>query len=429
MSAICQQVMQNLKDKNQGYSPILSCLEALNLKESSSQKGRVFTLLVPSSFYKDRIEKKLIASFEKELFTLLSGEPFEINIIISKQRKKRVLVPSPPQKQEVFIQKKTSLFNPSYTFENFVPGHSEENNLAFYTAKSLANNPLQNPNSPFFIYGETGLGKTHLLHAMGHLLQKKYRVCYLSAERFLYECITAIRCSQMDDFRKKYREQFDILLVDDIQTLEKGTASQEEFFHTFNAIHQRGGLIVCTCDRPPRAVRKLQDRLQTRLSGGLSAHIEQPKFETRMAILQKKAQERHLYISNEILTFIARKPLSSIREIEGILNKVKMSCEIQNEEPSLKTIRHIFAKNFTKGIPQEIQKIIKDVADSYQITPSQLCSPQRSKHIVRARNKAIHLVRESFPHLSLNDLGRVFGGRSHSTILHTLKENKKPTLL
>ena len=428
MSAICQQVIQNLKDKNQGYSPILSCLEALSLKESFSQKGRVFTLHVPSSFYKDRIEKKLISSFEKELFTLLSGDPFEINIVISKQRKKKVSAP-PLQNQEVFVQKKTSFFNPSYTFENFVPGHSEENNLAFYTAKSLANNPLQNPNSPFFIYGETGLGKTHLLHSMGHLLQKKYRVRYLSAERFLYECITAIRCNQMDDFRKKYREQFDVLLVDDIQTLEKGKASQEEFFHTFNAIHQKGGLIVCTCDRPPRAIKKLQTRLQTRLSGGLSTCIEQPKFETRMAILQKKAQERHLYISNEVLAFIARKPLSSVREMEGILNKIKMSCEIQSKEPSLQTVRHIFAKNFTKGVPQEIQKIIKDVSQDYQVTPSQLCSLQRSKHIVMARNKAIQQVHENFPHLSLNDLGRIFGGRSHSTILHALKGTKQPSLL
>jgi len=430
MSAICQQIIRNLKNKNQGYSPVLSCLEALSLKESFSQKGRVFTLLVPSSLYKDLVEKKLIPSFEKELVSLLPGESFEINVTVSKQRKKRFSAPLfQTQKQDISTRPTPPLFNSSYTFESFVLGHSEENNLAFYTAKSLAKKPLQNPNSPFFIYGETGLGKTHILHSMGHLLQKKYRICYLSAERFLYECITSIRCNQMDDFRKKYREQFDILLIDDIQTLEKGTASQEEFFHTFNAIHQRGGLIVCTCDRPPKAIKKLQSRLQTRLSGGLSTHIEQPKFETRMAILQKKAQERHLIVSNEILSFIARKPLSSVREMEGLLNKIKMSCEIQNTEPSLKTVRHILAKNFTKGIPQEIQKIIKSIAETYQITPAQLCSPQRSKHIVRARKKAIHQVHESFPHLSLNDLGRIFGGRSHSTILHALKENKTSTLL
>ena len=209
-----------------------------------------------------------------------------------KQRKKREKLPSPKREKVEYVQKKNSLFTSSYTFENFVPGHSEENNLAFHTARNLAKNPLQNPNSPFFIYGETGLGKTHLLHSMGRLLQIRHRICYLSAERFLYECITAIRCNQMDDFRKKYREQIDILLIDDIQTLEKGTASQEEFFHTFNVIHQKGGLVVCTCDRPPKAMKKLQARLQTRLSGGISAQIEQPKFETRVAILQKKAQEK-----------------------------------------------------------------------------------------------------------------------------------------
>ena len=427
MSTVCRQALQNLKDKNQDYPLVLSCLKVLSLKESFSKNGRLFTLFVPSSLHKDRVEKRLISHFKKEFFHLLSGEPFKINIIISKQRKQKKELPS-FQKSKKNIQKKSSIFNPAYTFENFVPGHSEENNLAFFTAKSLAKKPLQNSNSPFFIFGETGLGKTHLLHSMGHLLQEKYRCCYLSAERFLYECITAIRCSQMDDFRKKYREQFDILLIDDIQTLEKGSASQEEFFHTFNAIHQKGGLIVCTCDRPPKAVKKLQTRLQTRLSGGLSAHIEQPKFETRTAILQKKAQERRLYLSNEVLTFIAKKPLSSIREMEGILNKIKMSCEIQNKEPSLKTIRHIFSKNFNRGVPQEIQKIIKETAEACQITSSQLCSPQRSKHIVRARNKALHKVHRSFPHLSLNDLGRIFGGRSHSTILHALKEGKNTSL-
>jgi len=204
MSAICQQALQNLKNKNQGYSPILSCLDVLVIKENFSQKRRVFTLFVPSLFYKNRIEQKLISSFKKEFSSLLSGEPFEIDIKVSKQRKKRE--PSfVPQKQNSSLQQKPSLFNPSYTFESFVPGHSEENNLAFYTAKALVKKPFQSPNSPFFIYGETGLGKTHILHSMGHILQKTHRIFYLSAERFLYECITAIRCNQMDDFRKKYR--------------------------------------------------------------------------------------------------------------------------------------------------------------------------------------------------------------------------------
>ncbi len=424
MSTVCQRVIRNLKDQNQGFSPVLSCLSALKLKEETSlhKNKRVFIITVPSFLHKDRVEKKLISSFRREFLKILSGEPFEISIIVSqKNNKKRQHF---QRKEPSTAKKKLSFFNPSYTFENFVPGHSEENNLAFHTAKNLAQKPLQSPNSPFFIYGETGLGKTHLLHSMGHVLQEHHRICYLSAERFLYECITAIRLNQMDDFRKKYREQTDILLIDDIQTLEKGTASQEEFFHTFNVLHQKGGLIVCTCDRPPKAIKKLQVRLQTRLSGGLSANIEQPKFETRIAILQKKAKEKRLFLSTEALTFIAKKSLSSVREMEGALNKIKMSCEIQNKEPSLKTLRQLFAKPLIKGIPQDIQNIIKNVAVSHQITPSQLCSPQRSKNIVSARNKAIRLVHEKFSHLSLNDLGRIFGGRSHSTVLHALKREK-----
>lgn len=427
-SSICQQVLKTLKDKNRSYFPILSCLDTLSLQEvPSNSEERVFNLTVPSLFYRNHVEKKLISSFKSELLKLLSGKPFKINIIVSKQKEKKNT--NFQKKETVSLPTKSSLFNPAYTFESFVPGHSEENNLAFYTAKSLARYPLQSPNSPFFIYGETGLGKTHLLHSMGHLLQNKYRIRYLSAERFLYECITSIRLHQMEDFRKKYREQIDILLIDDIQTLEKGTASQEEFFHTFNTLHQKGGLIVCSCDRPPKAIKKLQTRLQTRLSGGLSTQIEQPKFETRIAILQKKAKEKQLTLSSDVLSFIAKKPLSSVRELEGVLNKIKMFCEIQNTPSSLKTVRQIFTKNLQKGVPQEIQKIIKDIANSYQITSAQLCSPQRSKHIVSARNKAIHLVYERFSHLSLNDLGRIFGGRSHSTILHALKEQKKNRFL
>ena len=418
MSMICQKVLQTLRAKNKGSLPLLSCINALNIEEKVSQKGRVFVLTVPSLFFKERVEAKVLPLISEELKALSQG-PFSIELAVSG---KKILLPQPKVKKTPQAPvKKQYAFSSSYTFENFVLGSSNENNLAFFTAKNLAKTPLKNPNSPFFIYGNSGLGKTHLLHSIGNSLNiPSEKIFYLSAERFLHECVSAIREGKMDSFKQKYRKEALVLLIDDIQAIEKAPASQEEFFHAFNSIHEKGGLIVCTCDRPPEALKKMQKRIQTRLLSGIFAQVEPPKMETRIAILQKKAQEKKLSLSFETFSYLAKLSSSSVRELEGFLNKIGMFSSIQKRDLSLSEIKSLFGKNEeNSGI--KVQEVIKQVALSYELTPAQLCSSQRAKHIVQARRVAIQKVRKSFPHLSLNEIGRFFGGKSHSTILHHLQ--------
>ncbi len=418
MSTICQKVLENLKAKNQGFLPLMSFINNLDIKEEKNEKGPLFILTVPSLFFKERIESKLLVSLKQEFREILRS-PFEIQFNISE---KKVSLPKPKKELPLKPFVKKPVFNPSYTFNNFVLGCSDENNLAFYTAKHLAQKPLKNPNSPFFIYGNSGLGKTHLLHAIGNsLFLPSQKVFYLSAERFLHECVTAIREKQMDKFKQKYREAADVLLIDDIQTIEKAPASQEEFFHVFNAVHERGGLIVCSCDRPPRSLKGLQKRIQTRLLSGIFAHIETPQMETKLAILQKKSQEKNINLSAETLTYLAQRASSSVRELEGFLNKIKMITEIQKKKLSLNEVKAFF-KEKEKNSNLKVQEVIKEIALSYQLAPSHLYSSQRAKHIVQARKAAIKKVRQLFPHLSLSEIGRIFGGKSHSTILYHLQK-------
>ena len=423
MPTICQKVLQTLRVKNEGVLPVLSCINALNIEEkATNKKKRVFVLTVPSLFFKQRIESRLLDQLLEELKSF-SKEPFSIEFNVS--GKKIVLPKSQAKKIPPKISKapsvKKTVFNPSYIFENFIPGSSNENNLAFFTAKNLAENPLGNQNSPFFIYGASGLGKTHLLHSIGNRLNiPSEKVFYLSAERFLYECVSAIREDQMDSFKQKYRRDALVLLIDDIQSIERAPRSQEEFFHVFNSIHERGGLIVCTCDRPPSSLKKMEKRIQTRLLSGIFAQIEPPKTETRLAILQKKSQEKKLRLSAEALSYLAKIPSSSVRELEGFLNKISMFSSIQKRDLSFVEIKNLFGKQ-EESPSLKVQEVIKEVALAYQITPSQLCSSQRAKHIVRARRVAIKKVRKHFPDLSLSEIGRFFGGKSHSTILHHLQ--------
>ena len=319
---------------------------------------------------------------------------------------------------------KKELFNLLYTFENFISGPS--NSLALESLKHASLNPLSNTYSPIFIYGKTGLGKTHLLHALGQNILFQHpslSLRYLSAERFLHKCVSSIRLNQMDVFQREFRHSCQVLLIDDIQAIERGLASQEEFFHTFNAITDRKGLVVCSCDRLPKEIKKLETRLQTRLSGGLVIQIEPPNLETRIAILQKKSQQKKISLSQEVLSYIAQKsPKSSVRELEGYLNKIKMICDLQNQKPTLFIAQSLFSEESHPTKPLTIEDCIQQTAHQHQISSSLILSKSRAQHIVYARVQAVHLVHKHFPHLSLVQIGHLFK-RSHSTILHILKRH------
>ena len=420
MSSLCSKIVDSLKEKHSFNQPLLSLLKAAHLTEDFSKERKALILSLPSSLHKERAEIKLLPLIKKELFSIIN-EKCEILVKISPQSGKKLTLPLPsPQKQ--IKTPRRELFNPLYTFKNFISGPS--NSLALESLKHASFNPISNTYSPIFIYGKTGLGKTHLLHALGQNILSQHPALplrYLSAERFLHKCVTSIRLNQMEAFQKEFRQNCQILLIDDIQSIERGLASQEEFFHTFNAITERQGLVVCSCDRLPKEIKKLETRLQTRLAGGLVIQIEPPNLETRIAILQKKSQQKKLSLSHEAFSYIAQKnPKASVRELEGCLNKIKMICDLQSQKPNLSLIQNLFSDEPFSTKPSTPEECLQQVAHQNRISSSLILSKSRAQHIVLARAQAVHLVHKHFPHFSTVQIGRFFK-RSHSTILHILK--------
>ena len=419
MSSLWLKIQHRLEEQFSDRTPFLSFLKAVSLKQGS-QKTQ-FVLDVPSKLHKEKAQIQLIPLLTQEIHKLIGQQPSQIQIHVNPSKKtyQKPLISQIAKKEEIKPSSHQALFNPLYTFENFVSGPSNEH--AFYAIKNVISHPLFNPNNPLFIYGQTGLGKTHLLHALGRALCKQFsRLYYLSAERFLQECVTSIRTQQMDFFKKKYQQECQILLVDDIQAIEKGVASQEEFFHTFNAITERGGLVVCTCDRLPREIKNMQTRLQTRLAGGVIFEIEPPKIETRIAILQSKAKQKGMHLSEDVLFYIAQNSLHSVRELEGYLNKIKMVCDLQKQRPSLSFVKTILSSKESLSV----EELLEQVAKEYHVSVQQLRSKSKTKGLVAVRKIAVRQIREKFPHLSLGAIGQFLGGRNHSTILNALHSQK-----
>ena len=314
--------------------------------------------------------------------------------------------------------------NPRYTFPRFVVGNN--NQLASAAAHAVAEAPARAYN-PLFIYGGVGLGKTHLMHAIGHALLEREphkRVVYLSSERFTNELVSAIQEGTMAEFRRQYR-QIDLLLVDDIQFLEGKERTQEEFFHTFNALHDAQRQIVLTSDRPPNATG-LEDRLVSRFEWGLVADIKAPDFETRMAILRRKVEEDRLEIhdSDDVLAFIARNRTSSVREIEGAVIKLLAYSSLTRRPIDLALAREALGNSLTGdagGAPGGIspERVREKVAQAWNTTSEALQSKKRTKDLTIPRQVAMYLIKEMFD-LALVEIGKLFGGRDHSTVIHSV---------
>jgi chromosomal replication initiator protein len=311
-----------------------------------------------------------------------------------------------------------------YTFDRFVVGNN--NQLAAAAAHAVAESPARNYN-PLFIYGGVGLGKTHLMHAIGHAIQERdpsRRVMYLSSERFTNELVMAIQEGSMAEFRRKYR-QADLLLVDDIQFLEGKERTQEEFFHTFNALHDAQRQIVLTSDRPPKEIG-LEDRLISRFEWGMVADIKPPDFETRIAILRKRLEEDRVEIpdADEVLSFIARNCTSSVRELEGAVIKLLAYSSLTRREITLALAREALGgvlrgqeEPGPKGVTPD--GVRERVAAAWGVTPEALQSKRRTKDLTVPRQVAMYLIKELFD-LQLVEIGRLFGGRDHSTVIHSL---------
>jgi chromosomal replication initiator protein len=308
--------------------------------------------------------------------------------------------------------------NPKYSFDDFVIGSS--NRFAHAAAVAVSEAPAKSYN-PLFIYGGAGLGKTHLLHAIGHYVRSLYprlAVRYLTTEQFTNEFINAIRDDRITAFQRTYR-QTDVLLIDDIQFLEQKERTQEEFFHTFNALHNAEKQIVISSDRPPKQIAHLEDRLRSRFEWGLMTDVQPPDLETRIAILRKKAETDRLGVSPEVLELIASKVHSNIRELEGALIRVSAFASLQQASPDSDMAEMVLKDLFPDDREQEVsvQLILDEVADYFSLTVEDLCSPSRSRQLVTARQIAMYLTRE-LTELSLPRIGKAFGGRDHTTVMH-----------
>jgi chromosomal replication initiator protein len=311
--------------------------------------------------------------------------------------------------------------NPRLTFETYVVGSS--NQLAHAAARAVAKMPSRSYN-PLFIYGGVGVGKTHLMHAIGRELMDNHasmRVVYISSERFMNDMISCIRLDRMVHFHTRYRSA-DVLLVDDIQLIGSKERTQEEFFHTFNELHDNQKQIVISSDAPPKDIPGLIERLRSRFEWGLMADIQPPDLETKMAILDKKAEMSGVALPEDVRTFVASKTKGNVRELEGALIKLMAFASLTSSQINLQMAQQAL-RNLT-NLPEKkisIDSIQKGVADRYGIRQNQLKEKSNMKNIVRPRQVAMYLVKE-LTSASLPEIGRAFGGKHHTTVLHSIRK-------
>ena len=317
--------------------------------------------------------------------------------------------------------KHTSLLNRSFTFENFVEGKS--NQLARAAAWQVADNPKHGYN-PLFLYGGVGLGKTHLMHAVGnHLLKKNpaAKIVYLHSERFVADMVKALQMNAINDFKRYYRS-VDALLIDDIQFFAKKERSQEEFFHTFNALLEGGQQVILTSDRYPKEIDGLEERLKSRFGWGLTVAVEPPELETRVAILMKKAEQSRVDLPHDAAFFIAQRIRSNVRELEGALKRVIASAHFMGRDITIELIRESLKDLLAlQDKLVSIDNIQRTVAEYYKIKVADVLSKRRSRSVARPRQVAMALSKELTNH-SLPEIGDAFGGRDHTTVLHATRK-------
>ncbi len=387
-------------------------------------KDEHITLIVPSAF----IKQQLLSRYSRiinEAVSAIVGRELELQFTIDSTRFNKE---SKEVKSSEFELEFTQniIPNPSlntrYTLQNYVVGFT--NNLAYAAAQAVVQNPGTSYN-PLFIYGPSGVGKTHLMQAVGNTLFAKnphLKIIYASSERFMVDFVDSIQTKRTADFRAKYRS-CDLLLIDDIQFIAGKDSTQEEFFHTFNELHSKSSQIILTSDRPPNEMAKLESRLMSRFQGGLMVDIQLPDFDTRVAILKAKLTERGETLPEDCLTLIASTIESNTRELEGKLIQIMSLCKLSNLEPNLETVQKFLGN---RPEPQsrvvlEPKKIIGGINQFFNIRMADLTGPKRQKELVIPRQLAMFLLYEECK-LPMERIGQMLGGRDHTTILHGIEK-------
>lgn len=372
---------------------------------------------VPSTFVKDELTKKYAHLIEQVLEQIL-GEAPQVDFKVSPS-----LVGEAPKEDrfELEFNKKAQLpaffgLSTKFTMNNFVVGLS--NNLAYAAAQAVIANPGISYN-PLFIYGGTGVGKTHLMQAIGNSLFKNnpaMKIIYCSSEKFMNDFVASIQSKRTGDFKAKYRN-CDLLLIDDIQFMSGRDSTQEEFFHTFNELQVKNSQIVLTSDRAPNDIQKLEPRLQSRFQGGLMVDIQLPDFDTRVAILKAKSYERGDSLPQDILTIIAENMPTNARELEGKLIQIVQSCKLTNQSLTIETIKAYFSTPIVKSIKLDQKTVILAINQYFKTKTSDLTGPRRNKQLVFPRQIAMYLLYEECG-IAYERIGDILGGRDHTTILH-----------
>ena len=371
--------------------------------EVVSFAGDRLTLRASGQFKKEIIESRFMQPLSDALAQLLGG-PIQVSVIVGDE--------VPTENTLVGLS-----FDDEYTFEHFIVGSS--NKFAHAAAIAVANSPAENYN-PLFIYGQSGLGKTHLLHAIGNVVHQNhpnFRIIYVKGEDFTNELVTAIQEGDVQSFRGKYR-MADLLLIDDIQFIAGKERTQEEFFHTFNALYESGKQLVLTSDRPPKEMNTLEDRMKTRFEWGLLADIQPPDLETRLAIINAKALKLGFELPRDIMYQIAENLQSNVRQLEGTVKKIKAKHELNGEPISAELVDTVIeeVKSINPGLNPTPDMILKTVSNFYSMPVDQILANKRSKDTVRPRQMAMYLVRKLTSY-SLPEIGKVFG-RDHTTVMH-----------
>ena len=371
-------------------------------------------LKVPFSVNKNMVMTKYFSLIESCLESAASHK-FDIEVVVDDEKK--VENSSDPTMVE-------NTLNPKYTFSSFVVGNN--NQLAYVASLAVAERPGKTYN-PLFLYGGSGLGKTHMMQAIGNYFSENYpqkKILYTTSEKFTYELVTAIREKTNQDFRNKYRN-VDLLLIDDIQFFANKELAQEEFFHTFNALYEMDKQIVLTSDRLPSEIPQLEERLRTRFNSGLIADVQPPDYETRMAILKSKIQSEYLSVDEEIVEFIADSIKSNVRDLEGAVKRILVYAGIKRTNEISMELATEALKDILSVQPRRIvtaQLIIEEVEKYYRLSKGSLVSKKRSKEVALPRQVAMYICREILTDPSFPKIGEEFGGRDHTTAMHNVKK-------
>ena len=383
----------------------------------------LFTVTVHNAYARDWLESRL-SSTVKRLLMGIMNRSVEVTFVVRSNESDPDVHPTPPSGETVAVideisapRTRNSSLNPRYTFENFVVGPN--NRLAHAASQAVAENPATAYN-PLFLYGGVGLGKTHLLHAIGNYCQEHGQyVLYVSSEEFTNDMVAAIRNHTNQAFREKYRSA-DVLLVDDIQFIAGKESTQEEFFHTFNTLHGQNKQIIISSDRPPKSLVTLEERLRSRFEWGLTADIQLPDLETRLAILGSKSERLGRKVPAEIMELIARRVQSNIRELEGALNRIVAFADLSGMAMTLQLADVALADLLPQRGDVKPGAVVDMVAKAFNLSVERLLSPDRSHDVALPRQIAMYLMRET--NVSLPQIGQALGGRDHTTVMYACEK-------